>query len=278
MSAPSSRDGKKNSATYGIVGDGKVASHFAHYFKLLNLPYRQWSRKRNPHVLPEQHLEACSVILLLVSDPAIVELAERFRNQPDLAEIYHFSGALVTPHAKGAHPLMTFGPELYELDDYRKIPFVLEEAGQEDSKEACKEDSKEACKEDSKDARAQGRFKVLFPTLPNPLYSIQSHEKARYHALCAMAGSFTGFLWAKLFTELQDRFGITPQAAVPFLLQLSKNLAAHPNESQRFFTGPIARGDYKTIEKHLHALEGDSYRGVYEAFCQTVSKSTLKAN
>jgi hypothetical protein len=239
------KNGKK---PYGLVGDGKVASHFAFYFKQLGLPYLQWSRKLHPHTPVEKYLDGCDVILLLVSDPAIDPLAQLFSHKI----LYHFSGAHISSLARGAHPLMSFGPELYPLEVYLKIPFVLEEMAQ--------------------DAGAQTAFSQIFPALANPLYSIRTEEKVRYHALCSMAGSFTGFLWAKLFSELRERFEIPPQAAVPFLSQLTKNLAAHPDESQRFFTGPIARGDFRTIDNHLKALEADPYRAVYEAFIQANGK------
>src|ERR1700752_4818283 len=102
----------------GIVGDGRVATHFAHYVGLAGIPFRQWSRRS-----PAESLASCRVILLLVSDPAIEELALRY---PDRTRV-HFSGSFWSPDVHGMHPLMSFGRELYSLADYQRIPFIVED-------------------------------------------------------------------------------------------------------------------------------------------------------
>jgi phosphoglycerate dehydrogenase-like enzyme len=37
----------------GIVGDGRLARHFLHYFSLLGLPVRAWSRRASAASPPE---------------------------------------------------------------------------------------------------------------------------------------------------------------------------------------------------------------------------------
>ncbi len=217
---------------FGIVGDGRVATHFSHYFRLVGIPFRQWSRRS-----PAESLADCPVILLLVSDPAIHELASRYPGRTSV----HFSGSFRDPDIHGMHPLMTFGTALYSLSDYRRIPFVAEDPA---------------------------LFRRLFPALPNPCYGIRPDDKARYHALCAMAGNFTGFLWAKLFEEFPATLDIPAVAAVPYLEQVCRNIAASPTHPESFLTGPIVRRDAAAVEKHLLALESDPYRSVYEAFAR----------
>ncbi|MDB5974181.1 MAG: hypothetical protein JWR07_941 [Nevskia sp.] len=217
---------------FGIVGDGRVATHFAHYFQLAGIPFRQWSRRS-----PAVDLADCPVILLLVSDPVIEELASRYPGRTRI----HFSGSFNSPDVHGMHPLMSFGRELYSLPDYARIPFVVEDPA---------------------------LFRNVFSRLPNPCYRIRREDKARYHALCAMAGNFTGFLWARLFEQFPATLGIPPEAAIPYLEQVCRNIAATPTRPETFLTGPIVRGDIAAIEKHLAALEADPYRAVYEAFAR----------
>jgi 2-dehydropantoate 2-reductase len=217
---------------FGIVGDGRVATHFSHYFHLVDIPFRQWSRRS-----PAQSLADCPVILLLVSDPAIEELASRY---PDRTRV-HFSGSFRSPDVHGMHPLMSFGRELYSRSEYERIPFVAEDPAV---------------------------FRRLFPRLANPCYGIRADDKARYHALCAMAGNFTGFRWAKLFEEFPAALGIPAEAAIPYLERVCRNIAATPTQPESFLTGPIVRNDAQAVSKHLSALEGDPYRGVYEAFAR----------
>ncbi|MDR3607018.1 MAG: DUF2520 domain-containing protein [Oligoflexia bacterium] len=217
-----------------------MARHFLFYLKSLGLTVHSWSRRSATAPLPlplKEALRDCSVILILVSDPAIEEIAQEF---PDRL-CFHFSGSLVTPFAHGAHPLMSFGPELYPLAEYEKIPFILE-------------------------MDAERVFKQAFPALKNPTHLIRKEDKTRYHALCAMAGGLSSLLWAKLFSELESSFGIPPEAAVPFLERVSRNLATHPQTPERFFTGPIIRGDHAAVARHLEALSNDPYRAVYQSF------------
>jgi 2-dehydropantoate 2-reductase len=216
----------------GIIGDGRVATHFCHYFRLVGVPFRQWSRRS-----PEQSLVDCPVILLLVSDPAIDELAGRYSDRTRV----HFSGSFCSPRIHGMHPLMSFGRELYSRAEYERIAFVAEDPA---------------------------IFRRLFPRLANPCYGIRPEDKARYHALCAMAGNFTGFVWAKLFEEFPARLGIPADAAIPYLERVCRNIAAAPTHPESFLTGPIVRKDLRAVAKHLSALDGDPYRQVYETFAR----------
>lgn len=153
------------------------------------------------------------------------------------AKRIHFSGALVTKKAFGAHPLMTFGPELYTLEKYLAIPFVV-------------------------DAKAPP-FGALLPGLHNPSVRLSPQKKAKYHALCVMAGNFSCILWQKLFDSLADEFRIPPHTADMYLRQQTENLLG---DYKNALTGPLARGDQDTIKKNLKSLEGDAFHAVYSAF------------
>src|SRR5690606_1222068 len=86
-----------------------------------------WSRRASTAPPPEA-LADCRTILLLIRDDAIVPFVEAW---PGLRQkrLVHFSGSLVTGAAEAAHPLMTFGPELYDLETYKSIPFILDAEG-----------------------------------------------------------------------------------------------------------------------------------------------------
>src|SRR5690554_2011656 len=119
---------------FAILGGGRLARHMRHYFKLLGLPCSAWARQPDPdlnsHSISDtvERLHAtvqeASHVLLLVSDDAITSLPKRY---PLLRSktLLHCSGALGIPGIAGAHPLMTFGPDLYPLETYQRIPFML---------------------------------------------------------------------------------------------------------------------------------------------------------
>ena len=224
-------------APIGIVGSGRAARHFIHYLGLLSIPVRTWSR-RAPGTGPVEALEGCASVVLLIPDRAIVPFADTW---PALnrTRLVHASGCLVTDVAAVAHPLMTFGCDLYDLATYRSIPFILDAGGPP--------------------------FETMLPGLPNPTFAIPPDERPRYHALCALAGNLSTLLWLKLFEGLEGRFGIPASAAHPYLARVAANLLADPG---RALTGPLVRGDAGTISQHLNALEGDPYQRVYRAFVE----------
>ena len=227
-------------APFGIVGDGRVARHFHHYFNLLNLPVRSWSR-RTVDCSPVDALAACGTVLVLISDAAIEPFIAAW---PDLGAhpLVHCSGSLVTPAAACAHPLMTFGPDLYDLASYESVPFILDAGGTP--------------------------FGALLPGLSNPSFTIAAAHRPSYHAHCVMAGNFSTLLWRRLFDQL-ERFGIPAGAAHPFLIQTTRNLVADAGQA---LTGPLARGDAATIAANLAALEGDPFREVYSAFARAYAR------
>ncbi|MCK5251266.1 MAG: DUF2520 domain-containing protein [Spirochaetaceae bacterium] len=222
------------SPSFGLVGRGRVARHLAHWFTLEGLSHRQWHREC-PESL-EHTLEDCETILLAVSDDAIETVIAA---PPMLTHkrTIHFSGSHTIPGVPGFHPLMTFGPDLYDIDVYRSIPFVTETGGP--------------------------AFPEVFPTLPNPHRELDPSKKALYHALCVMSGNFTTLLWARAFKGFEKNLGLPREMLLPYLARTAANLAAAPDEA---LTGPLARGDRGTVEANLSALGDDPWREVYRAF------------
>lgn len=222
----------------GIVGDGLVARHLIHYFELLGVCTQQWSRRGVP-VSPPDALRSCDTILLLIRDGAIAPFVHAWPVLRD-KRLVHCAGGLSLATAQAAHPLMTFGRDLYDLETYRRIPFVVDAEG--------------------------APFSELFPFLDNPSFAIRRDDRPFYHALCVMAGNFSTLLWQKLFDDLESRLGIPPSAAYPYLTRLAINLQA---DAGRALTGPLTRGDVETVEANLAALRGDRFHGIYQSFVRS---------
>jgi len=231
---------------YGFVGDGRLSRHWRHYFSSLGIHWKLWSRRllRSGGPPAAQALEECDVILLAVSDDAVGGVLAELRNT-NLADrrFVHFCGGRSFDGAWGAHPLMSFGPTLYEPAFYRGIP-VFAEA-------------------DERHPDAVTRFRTLFPSLPNPCFELRLEDKAYYHALCALAGGMTAVLWREFFSAMSTRFGAPREALATYPRRILENVLASGNGA---LTGPVARGDTGTIEAHLDALEGSPLGTVYRAF------------
>lgn len=220
-----------------LIGNGRLAQHFRFYFKSLNLTVQTWSRAENSvsdlHFLVEQ----APRILLAISDRSI----EGFFNETLLPkpqtykQIIHFSGTYHHPQLIACHPLMSFGPQLYDADFYKKIHFVLTGADHLDE---------------------------IFPELPNPYSILNAEQKPLYHALCVLGGNLPILLWERMRQGLNAMD--IPESAQKIYLQ--KILENYQSFGLQALTGPLVRKDIITIEKNLKALKNDSFEKVYHSF------------
>lgn len=222
---------------YLLIGDGRVARHFQHYFSLLSLPFVCWHRQQSIHLLTRE-LQQASHVLILIRDQAIENFIITYlQNTP--AVLIHFSGSLVTHHAYGAHPLSSFNHSFWNLEQYQTVPFVLDD-----------------------DAPS---FDRLLPGLPNPHVRLEKSLKPKYHALCVLSGNFSCLLWQKFFMHLEQEFHIPQAIAHPYLRQIMQNILSHPEGA---LTGPLVRNDTETIKSNMTALASDPFQKVYQSFVE----------
>lgn len=219
---------------YTIVGDGKVSKHFSHYFSLLGVDYNTWSRKQ-PIANLKSSIKKTDIVLLLISDNAIKNFVA---DNPYLLnkQLVHFSGTLSLNDIIGCHPLMTFDNQLYELNVYQGIPFVCDSGVD---------------------------FKAMFPQIANQWFNLNQSDKVYYHAMCVMAGNFTQTLMRETSKELTHKLNLPKDILFPYLLQNTKNFMSNPETSA---TGPIQRGDFTTVKKHLQELQNHSLGNIYQSF------------
>lgn len=226
-----------------VVGAGKLAKHLNHYLHLLELSPLSWDRSQDPHLLKTKINEATH-ILLAISDSALQGFY--IKNLAGLDKtVVHFSGALTIEDVIAAHPLMSFGPELYSLETYQQMHFVL---------------------------TGTQTLESALPGLANKFSVLAADKKALYHALCVMGGNFPVILWQKMISEFQ-KLGISPEAANIYLETVLRNTLKNPTTA---LTGPLARKDKNTVIKNIEALEGDRFQKVYFAFVDTLHPELLE--
>jgi hypothetical protein len=221
------------SSQYLIVGSGRAASHFKHYLALKGIPYLDWNRKEYSESELQECLTRVSNVLLLIKDSAIREFRD-LHLKDFKGAVLHFSGSLDVEGIESFHPLMTFGPTLYDLAFYEKIYFA---------------------------AVSKEKFRGRFPNLSNPVFELKTQDKAFYHALCVMSGNFPQILWRECLTAF-DELEVPTKAVALYLQKNLENFMANPNQS---LTGPLARKDWQTIQKNIDALP-DRLKPLYAAF------------
>lgn len=180
--------------------------------------------------------------LLCVPDRAIGEVARSIEPGPWVA---HVSGgtplAALDPHTArfSVHPLQTLtmarGPE--QLDGAWAA--VTAETG---------------------DGRARALW--LAETLGLRPFALADDKRAVYHAGAAVASNFLVTLHRAAARLLEDA-GVPPEALVPLMERTIENGFE--------LTGPIARGYWDTVERHLDAIRSEApdlepvYRALAEA-------------
>jgi len=238
--------------SYALLGSGRLARHLQSYLKSLNCPVVFWSRNGDPEFNSVQEPDSArrltqtlkdrSHVLLAVSDPALPELANS--TLPGQT-VVHFSGCAQVPGVFAAHPLMTFGAEVQDLEWYRRIPFVVDTGVD---------------------------FSRILPGFTNPAFSLEPGQRALYHALCALAGNSTFLLWQKITEVFEQQLELPSTVLSPFLHQVVTN-ALRPERSARA-TGPVARGDWDTVRAHLDALaEKPTLLAAYRQFLHQAGQS-----
>ena len=178
-------------------------------------------RERGVHL----RKEGAELVLLCVPDAAIAEVAASLEPGPWVA---HVSGATplsaLDPHTRrfSVHPLQTLvksrGPE--QLDGaYAAVTAETDEARE--------------------------RALWLARTLALEPFMLDDASRTLYHAGAVIASNYLVTLY-QVASDLFDEAGTPPEALVPLMRRTIENGFE--------LTGPIARGDWATVDAHLAAL------------------------
>jgi predicted short-subunit dehydrogenase-like oxidoreductase (DUF2520 family) len=181
--------------------------------------------------------------LLCVPDRVIADVARSIEPGPWVA---HVSGATslnaLDPHERrfSVHPLQTLvksrGPE--QLDG-----------------------AWGAMTAESDEARERALW--LAETLGLRPFALADENRAVYHASCAIASNFLVTLY-RVAASLAAEAGAPPEALVPLMERTIENGFE--------LTGPIARGDWKTVERHREALRGSGFEQAYDALAEATRR------
>ncbi len=174
----------------------------------------------------EGAVESADLVLLCVPDRVIPDAARHIPAGPWVA---HMSGAVplsaLAPHDRcfGVHPLQTF---------------------RRDGGAAQLDGAWAAVTAGSDAARERGRW--LADRLGLLSFDLREDRRALYHAGATVASNFLVTLY-RTAKHLVETAGAPPEALLPLMRRTMDNGFE--------LTGPIARGDWATIDAHLAAIE-----------------------
>lgn len=185
--------------------------------------------------------EAAEMVFVTTPDGVIPQIAAEVKWHEGQS-VTHCSGAdsldILIPAAKrgaltgGFHPLQTFASIAHAMENIPDSTFALEA-----------------------EEPLLGRLKEMSVALEGRWIELKPGDKVLYHAAAVFACNYLVTL-VKLAADLWETFGVSHHEATEALLPL---LRGTTNNLQNVglpdcLTGPIARGDLGTIQKHLDAL------------------------
>ena len=107
------------------------------------------------------------------------------------------------------------------------------------------------------DRKAHEAARGIAESLGGEPFAIRKPNKALYHAFGAFASPLVIALMSAM-EQVAEAAGVPPQKAKkmvwPLLSQTLQNYLE--KDGARAFSGPLARGDVKTVRKHLEELKG----------------------
>lgn len=202
---------------------------------------------------PEDVLVACDLVFLTVQDGVIAPLAASLAWEPRHRAV-HCSGALgldvlAAAARAGAetgcfHPLQSFPSREPEPERFRGVYCGIEGTGD-----------------------LAATLTTLAGSLGAHALNLSGANRALYHAAAVFSSNNVIALMAAA-REAWTLAGLPPEMArpalAPLLAAVAKNIAA--NDLRDALTGPVARGDAGTVQRHLTALErAPALRELYRA-------------
>ncbi len=255
--------------TVSIIGAGRLGTSLAHAlskkgYRIKALSCRtDSSAKESRKIIGEgkpltdnvQTAEAAELVILCLPDEEIgrvvAELSTSNIDWPGKLVI-HCSGilpaAVLDPlKDKGAmtasvHPVQSFPQKKTGPNHFKNIYFSLEGRG-----------------------RALALTEKIVRKLGGYPFILRAKDKPLYHAACSIASNFSVVLLNAAVSMLKE-VGLKQEKALRVLLPLIKGTLHNVRkfDISASLTGPIVRGDLKTVKMHLKALQRfPSYHQIY---------------
>ena len=169
--------------------------------------------------------DEAELVLLCVPDRAIAEVAHGLAPGPWIA------------HVSGATPLSTLDPHVRRLSMHPLQTFSKARGAEQ------LDGAWAAVTAESEETRTVGFW--LAQTLGLEPFELAEENRSAYHAGAAIASNYLVTL-REAAGSLLEAAGAPPEALDPLMRRVIENGFD--------LTGPIARGDWETVERHLEAI------------------------
>lgn len=225
----------------GILGGGRAAWAYGNAWRRIGWPLAGvWLRPESRSKLPELlGTRRCSVeelaaeselILVAVSDRACQEVVDAIPTTE--AIVFHASGALPAPR------------DGFSLHPLRVLPPVGEPSDLSDALLVFQGDHPKTAK-------------LIAVATGARFAEVTAEQKPLYHAAAVFGANYVAAL-LDISAELMKRAGLDDVRGDLVALGASAMHNWQRHDDGRRFTGPAARGDQPTMDRHLAAIAGDT--------------------
>ncbi|MCD8180104.1 MAG: DUF2520 domain-containing protein [Firmicutes bacterium] len=245
----------------GFIGAGKCGMSLAYYFGSKGVNVVGFSSRSNntedfEALSCEELVRASDIIFITVTDTAIPEVWNKIRHM-DLTDkvICHCSGSVSSEIFKEAnpetvcsvHPMMAFNSRHTSISAISEAFFTIEGG-----------------------KTAVDRLSEILSLCGNGFKVITSENKAKYHAAACFASNFVVSVCRKAF-ELLNECGFSEEEAraalEPLMRENMENIITVGCKNA--VTGPAARGDAVTIDRHMKVLD-EKTRELYRELTEVI--------
>jgi len=236
----------------GFYGASKAGISLALYFKehgleitgFYNRTYEKAIKassmtKTHAFKSPEKLVEASDVIFIAISDTFIEEVSKNLYS-PHLSQkvLGHLSGALTSDAIKtecrgkfSLHPIQTLRGQPEDVQILKKAVFSLE--GDDEGKKIAK---------------------IILQKIGNKYIELKKEDKVVYHLAATVASNYLVALLNFSYL-LYKKIGLEDEVIFSIIKSLSSaSLENFLKDRLNCLTGPAARGDVLTLQKHYNAL------------------------
>ncbi|KXX71046.1 Rossmann-like and DUF2520 domain-containing protein [Flammeovirga sp. SJP92] len=253
-----------------LIGSGKVATHLGTALEDKGVVIEEVYSRNKKHAKklarkfydahPTDQLDFSNsiseIFIIAVADNAIQEVADSIKLPNHKVILVHTSGGTPLEVLSGStlytgvfYPLQTFSFE--KKIKFSEVPICI----------------------DATSKSALDQLALLAETLTPKVFHLNSEERKRLHIAAVFACNFTNYL-LETSSQIIETSGLSFQELKPLVQETIDKAFSLPSpiEGQ---TGPAIRHDYKTIKRHLDALENDSqeYKYLYEHLTDVIQKN-----
>ena len=255
----------------GIIGTGKSAAALLKHFKINNVKIAGlWGRNTekssnlggifevNSFISKSELIDASEIIILAVNDDSIRELSDQIASESGKTlsgkTFIHLSGALSSSEMDSLGEL---GSDILSAHIIQSLAGVSASASASDlhPSDIPSDILDEVWFSLEGDMTAISTFKEVLDFCKNPSFVISKENKPLYHAaMCVISNYLVTLLNAgfKMLEATGLDIGQAYKVTLPLINGTLKNIEELGTIDA--LTGPIARGDVLTVEKHLSAI------------------------